>query len=148
MSSGELRLTRQAWQEMVLHAEACLPEEACGLLGGLGSRVSQVVPVENAEHSASRYRMDPQAQVDTLLGFEREGVELLGIFHSHPGGPAGLSATDVREARYPECVYLVLSPGEGAWVGKAFRVDGEAVQPVPVAITDSTSDPGSRGFSH
>lgn len=106
-----------------------------------------MVPVENVEHSASRYRMDPQAQVSTLLAFERGGLELVGIFHSHPAGPAGLSAADVREARYPECAYLVLSPVGGAWGGKAFRVEGEAVQPLAVVIADPTSQPGERGFS-
>ena len=37
------------------------------------------------------------------------GIDLVSIYHSHPGGPAFPSATDVDLAYYPEAVYLIVS---------------------------------------
>jgi [CysO sulfur-carrier protein]-S-L-cysteine hydrolase len=37
------------------------------------------------------------------------GFEPLGIFHSHPAGPAGPSPTDIAEAAYPDSIYVVIS---------------------------------------
>ena len=128
---------------MVLsQAQACLPEEACGLLGGRGAAAWRAIPIENVEHSRSRYRLEPQAQIEAMLGLERTGEELVGIFHSHPAGPTALSDTDVEEARYPECVYLVLSQDGGAWVGRAYRIGSGAVQPVSLVIGGATSELG------
>jgi len=127
---------------MLSRAQTCLPEEACGLLGGRGAAAWRAIPIENVEHSRSRYRMEPQAQIEAMLGLERTGEELVGIFHSHPAGPTSLSDTDVEEARYPECVYLVLSLDEGAWMGRAFRIGWEAIQPVSLVISDATSELG------
>lgn len=142
MPQGELRLTGRAWGVITSHAQACLPEEACGLLGGRGLTAWRAVPVENAEHSPIRYRMEPQAQIEAMLGLEQAGEELVGIFHSHPAGPAGLSDTDIAEARYPECVYLVLSRDGSAWSGRAHRIGGGMVLPVALVIDEATSDVG------
>ncbi len=86
--------------------------------------------------------MEPQGQIEAMLQLERTGEELVGIFHSHPAGPTALSDTDVQEARYPECVHLVLSLDGGAWVGRAFRIGSEGVQPVSLVISGATSELG------
>lgn len=119
-------------QALIRHAETCCPEECCGILGGRQATVQQVVPVENAAHSATRYRMDPEGQIRAMLELEAQGLELVGIYHSHPAGPSDLSDTDLDEARYPDCVYLVLSPGEIGWQILAFRLEGGSPKPFPV----------------
>ena len=60
----------------------------------------------NVLHSAVRYRIDPAEQLAGLQPDRRSGLELVGIYHSHPNGPDGL-ATDIAEAYYPEAVYLI-----------------------------------------
>ncbi len=44
-----------------------------------------------------------------LPGWRMKSLELVGIYHSHPHGPPGLSEIDVKEAYYPEVVHLVWS---------------------------------------
>lgn len=122
------------WRSMLEHVQSCLPEEACGLLGGHASEVEVVIPVENTEHSPVRYRMDPQEQVRSLLSLEGRGMELVGIYHSHPLGPAGFSATDFKDAAYPEAAYLVWSRSRGTWVCRAFRI-GEGLGVVEITLT-------------
>ena len=125
-----------------MHAQACLPEECCGLLAGHGWTVRRMIPVENEEHSPVRYRMEPQAQIEAMLALERTSDELVGIFHSHPRGPAHLSPTDLAEARYPECIYLVLSPDDERWMGQAYRLDGETFHSVPILVDDCAPHSG------
>ncbi len=117
------------------HVAACLPEEACGLLGGLAGRVLRVYPVPNALHSPVRYRMEARAQVQAQHDIERRGWEMLGVYHSHPRGPAAPSPTDAAEAAYPQCAWLIWSMDEaGAWQCRAFRIAAGRVAPLPLHL--------------
>ena len=131
---SRLRIGAAQRLAMIRHAEQCLPEEGCGLLGGVAADVLRVIPVENADHSPSRYRMEPEAQIQAMLDLEQSGLDLLGIFHSHPAGPPDLSMTDLAEARYPECAYIVLSPDEPGWALRAYRVLASSTAPLTLAI--------------
>ncbi len=121
---------------MLKHVEACLPQEACGLLGGAGGQVRSIVPVTNAERSPVRYRMDPLEQVRAILSIEEDGLELVGIFHSHPLGPEGPSATDLAQITYPEAVYLIWSPGGRGWRCRAFDLSGDRPRAVTLVRTE------------
>jgi proteasome lid subunit RPN8/RPN11 len=119
------------WQ-MRAHAGACFPEEACGLIGGVGDQARQVWPVENQLHSPVRFQMTPLSQLKAFLQMEKNGVELLGIFHSHPAGPDIPSQTDIAEFFYPGTPTLILSPtgepmrntGEN-WQIKGFQIEND-----------------------
>ena len=98
--------------------EAAPEQEICGLIGGVWQPfprfaiAHQVIPIKNiAENPAVRYQMEPKAQVNAMLGFEKSGWELVGIFHSHPHGPAAPSPTDLADWTYPDAVYLIGVPG-------------------------------------
>jgi len=138
-----LRIPLDRWMEMVAHVESCLPEEACGFLGGRGEAVGIVLPVENAAHSPVRFRMDPEGQLRGMARLEDEGWSMLGIFHSHPRGPSGLSATDRDEAAYPECALLVLSLSAGVWTGRGFSLEGEGPRELEIHVAGAET--GSSG---
>ncbi len=95
---------------MVAHANHCLPEEACGVIGGIDDLARLVLPVENELHSPVRFRMAPGSQLKAFEEMDKIEVELLGIFHSHPTGPAVPSPTDIAEFYYPGTVVIILSP--------------------------------------
>jgi proteasome lid subunit RPN8/RPN11 len=122
-------------QRMRLHADACLPEEACGLLGGAGIRVQLVVPVENVLHSPVRYHMDPAGQLAAFQRIEASGFELVGIFHSHPNGPEHPSLTDIAEAFYPEAFQLIWHRRQGEWGCNAFWINAGQVQALTIHIS-------------
>jgi proteasome lid subunit RPN8/RPN11 len=133
-----LQLTQAQWEAMLAHVAAHAPEEACGLVGGVGGRAARVVPVENALHSPAAYAMEPQAQVEAMMAFERDGLDLLAIFHSHPGGPAVPSQADVRQAYYPDSLYLIFSPGRaGGWQARAFQIDEGRVTEAELIVEES-----------
>ena len=79
-----LDMSADHWEQMRAHVQACKPLEGCGLLLGLGVSVDRVVLVANAAQSPSRFRMDPAGQMRAFQEMEDHGLELLGIFHSHP----------------------------------------------------------------
>lgn len=106
---ADLMLSQALVDEMVAHAAALYPEEACGLLAGRDGRAARFYPVENIHHSPVVYEMEPVQQVRAMLDIEAAGLELLAIYHSHPHGPARPSPTDVALSYYPDQVQLILS---------------------------------------
>ncbi len=105
--------------------EAALPEEACGLLFGRGQRVDRAAAIENELHSRLRFRLEPRAQLSAMQSAEDDGLELLGIYHSHPEGPAQPSATDLQEAAYPEAAYLIWwRSSSGSWQCSLYWLHG------------------------
>ena len=135
-----LAICSTIWDELLRHVDACLPEEACGFLGGADAMVRLVLPVENADHSRTRFRMDPRAQLEGMARLDEPGVSMLGIYHSHPGGPAGLSATDLAEAAYPEAALVVVSPTAGGWTAHAFLLEGADPREIPFRIVEGHGD--------
>ena len=99
--------------EMVVHAFAGLPDEACGLLagtnGGGPARATRFFPMANADHSRVTYRLEAKEQLQVFNRIEDEGLDLVGIFHSHTHAEAYPSETDRRQAFYPEAHYLLVS---------------------------------------
>ncbi len=130
-----LALTVQQVAQIVEHARAARPAEACGLLGGRDGRVETVYPLPNTEESVVRYLAEPQAQMDAMLEIEERGNELVGIYHSHLHAPAYPSPTDVAMAAYPDAVYLIISlmDGNPPTLG-AFRIRDGEIEEVDVAI--------------
>jgi len=113
--------------QILAHARADAPNEACGLLAGTDGRGTHVLPAANvARDPRVEYLMEPHDQLHHFQAIEDQGVELLGIYHSHPVTPAYPSPTDLSMAYYPEAVYVIVSLTQSAPVLRAFRlVDGE-----------------------
>jgi [CysO sulfur-carrier protein]-S-L-cysteine hydrolase len=124
----QLTLNREHWQQMLHHVESHIPLEACGLLAGTDNRVEKVIQVRNQAQSPVRFVMDPYEQLKAFDWIESNGLDLLGIFHSHPAGPETASATDIEEAAY-EVVHIVWSWIEDRWQARGFWIEnGEAIE--------------------
>jgi [CysO sulfur-carrier protein]-S-L-cysteine hydrolase len=100
---------------LVEHAEAELPNEACGLLVLRDGVAERLVPGRN--RAASPYRFE--LEVDPEAWFlEDEGYEL-AVFHSHPSSPPRPSRTDVENiGLWERRPYVILSLRTGelaAW---------------------------------
>lgn len=96
-------------RQIVDHCLATLPNEGCGLLGMDGDRVMRVYPTGNDEPSPISYTIPPRDHYEALIDAESKGWEIGGVFHSHPRGPAGMSATDLTKVTDPAWLYLVVS---------------------------------------
>jgi proteasome lid subunit RPN8/RPN11 len=131
----QMILHKNHWQEMLEHVEEQAPLEACGLLAGRNDEVEKVLLVPNQARSPVRFVMEPYAQLEAFNWIDSHGLELLGIFHSHPAGPATASVTDMEEAAY-EVVYVIWSRNQGSWQARGFWIENGSVSEVSLQILE------------
>ena len=133
-----MRIAVEDCEEMRSNVASKAPEEACGMIAGQVEgdiyQVKAVIPATNILHSPVRFRVDPQEQLAAFNRIEEQDWELLGIYHSHPGGPDKPSPTDIAEAYYPEAVYLVWSCRTGAWTCRGFMIQNGVVSEIPLLL--------------
>ncbi len=142
MQTMSLSFPFELWGDVVAHLSGALPNEACGFLAGRSNVVTRVYPVENALQSPTAYRMDPVSQILAMRAIDEAGLDLIGIYHSHPQGPLAPSPTDLREAAYPDVRYVICAPRDDGWDARAFWLrDGRATEE-PVAWGSFTGDRG------
>ncbi len=104
-------------QTIIDHCMKGLPNESCGTLGGKDGRVEKVYLMTNAKPGPDYYEMDPEEQFRVMKDIRDGGLELIGLFHSHPTGQAYPSSVDVAQAywpgtelpNYPDAVYVIVS---------------------------------------
>ena len=131
-----IRIPAEILDEMIAHAVAGLPNEACGLLSGVDGRAERFYPMRNADRSAVTYRLDPKEQLEVFNEIEDKGWQLLGIFHSHTHTEAYPSENDRRQAFYPEANYLLLSLADRDDPAlRGFTIQGGVVEEQEVRIT-------------
>jgi [CysO sulfur-carrier protein]-S-L-cysteine hydrolase len=140
VAAGALRIPRDVAEEAVAHARSELPNEACGLLAGDLRRgtVTRLHRARNIERSPLRFNVHPDDLVRAVYAMERDGEDLVAIFHSHTRSPAVPSAMDRREAQYPGAFYLIASltdaSAPAARALRAWRIHGGQAFEVPVRI--------------
>ncbi len=101
------------------HGEAAYPDEGAGLLLGNdtddGRQVKTIVPLTNPREDDSRhnrYLITPQDLLEGENQATRLGLDVIGIFHSHPDHPNRPSEFD-REWALPWFSYLITSVQQG-----------------------------------
>ncbi|HET7485564.1 MAG TPA: M67 family metallopeptidase [Solirubrobacterales bacterium] len=105
-----MRISQSLIDEMVAHAREDLPNECCGMVGGVDGEASVVIPVVNSAASPLRFEMDPQGQYNALKAIEDDGKEMLAIYHSHTKSAAYPSQTDVNQAvSWPDAIWVIVS---------------------------------------
>lgn len=133
MRPARLVLEYSHWNMMREQVTAEAPLEACGLLAGRGERVDQVFLMQNAARSEVRFRLDPLEQLDAFNAIDDRGLEIVGIYHSHPQGPSTPSPTDVAESVYP-VINLIWSQGQQGWEARGFWIEDGSLLEVPVEL--------------
>lgn len=128
---SSITIHKQDLLEMREHSTRCLPEEACGILGGQGEIVKLVISTTNTLHSTVKFQIDPLEQLKAFQTFENMGLEMVGYFHSHPAGPAYPSQTDIQMNYYPGSAVVILS-NQPKWQIKAYLIEKESVVQIPV----------------
>jgi len=93
---------------MIAHAIQALPQEAVGFVAGRGSRADTLIPLPNiAGHHA--FLADPYSQFQAEREIKRSGLEIVGIYHSHPDGCGCASPTDALFGQAWDSVHLIVS---------------------------------------
>jgi proteasome lid subunit RPN8/RPN11 len=113
---------------MVEHAKKESPLECCGILGGKDHTVGKAFELQNIEKSPILYTMSPQDQLKVFEEMEKESMEMIAIYHSHPQTIPFPSETDVKLAFYPDVSSIIISlKEEKKPIMKAFQIRKEAI---------------------
>ncbi|MGE3276941.1 MAG: Mov34/MPN/PAD-1 family protein [Vicinamibacterales bacterium] len=96
------------------HGRETYPDECCGALIGDGEEVRLAHPLPNttAEGPRRRFLVRPSDYREAEAAASREGLTLLGFYHSHPDHPAVPSQYDLDHA-WPTFAYVIVSVREG-----------------------------------
>lgn len=110
-----LRLELAQYDAIRHHGEETYPHECCGvLLGHSGPDGNVVVDAVRAgnirtDSAHNRYQIAPQELVRIQRGARQQGLDIVGFYHSHPDHPAQWSKTDLAEAHWLGCSYVITS---------------------------------------
>jgi proteasome lid subunit RPN8/RPN11 len=127
-----LRLDQDSYDALRQHAEEAYPLECCGVLLGrfeIGGTKAATRAVRcanaRADSAHDRYEIDPKELIRIQREGRKRGEEIVGFYHSHPDHPAQWSPTDLAEAHWIGCSYVITSVAKGkAAETKAFELAG------------------------
>jgi len=126
-----LKLKKSDYDSLRRHGEETYPYECCGvLLGQMDGEqrvVTSIVRCGNTRNDSphNRYNIDPRELIRIQREGRERGEDIVGFYHSHPDHPAQWSATDLAEAHWIGCSYVITSVENGkAAVTNSFELTG------------------------
>lgn len=126
-----LVLPRDVYQVIRAHGEETYPQECCGALLGRCVdgcwHIVEAVYAGNARADSAhiRYEIAPIELVKIERTAREKGLTIAGFYHSHPDHPAQWSRTDLAEAHWVGCSYVITEVVHGkAVVTNSFLLDG------------------------
>jgi proteasome lid subunit RPN8/RPN11 len=144
-------MSREVYDAMREHGEETYPDECCGALLGRvmpnGWWIEASIRAGNSrtDSAHNRYQIAP----GELVKIEREsrlrGLSIAGFYHSHPDHPAQWSQTDLAEAHWLGCSYVITAVANGkAAATNSFRLAGDTeenkrFEAEPIKVKDSAS---------
>lgn len=120
-----LQLSETLHEQIKAHGAASYPYEGCGLLLGVTAddrnQVTAVQVLRNVWpdeiEKRERFRIDPEDWRDAEFAALEAGLDIIGIFHSHPDHPPIASPRDLAWASWPGYSYLITEVRQGLPAG-------------------------------
>jgi len=127
-----LKISQSAYLSLRQHGEETYPHECCGLLLGHfddnGTKsVTRIAACGNTREDSphNRYNIDPRDFIRIQKEGRERGEDIVGFYHSHPDHPAQWSSTDLADAHYVGCSYVITSVEKGkATITNSFELGG------------------------
>jgi proteasome lid subunit RPN8/RPN11 len=131
-----LKLSQSDYLSLRQHGEETYPHECCGVLLGrfddngaesVTKTVSRIARCGNtrADSPHNRYQIDPRELIRIQREGRERGEDIVGFYHSHPDHPPQWSPTDLAEAHWFGCSYVITSVEKGtATITNSFELGG------------------------
>ena len=107
----ELRISRKDIDLIQTELEANKPYEACGVLigaiHGTTANVEKALPVTNVKRTHRSFELDPQQFYNAWNDAEKNGKEIVGVYHTHPVSSAVPSLWDRETMENAPSVWLI-----------------------------------------
>ena len=146
-----LRVEKAVYEAIRAHGEETYPNECCGaLLGRSASTGWSIVASVKAgntrtDSAHNRYQIAPVELVKIEREARGQGLSIGGFYHSHPDHPAQWSQTDLAEAHWLGCSYVITAVAKGhAELTNSFMLAGDTeenkrFEPEPIEVTEPES---------
>ncbi|HEY0759716.1 MAG TPA: M67 family metallopeptidase [Acidisarcina sp.] len=134
-----LDIPEAIYQGLRRHGEETYPYECCGILLGRSSHaavdgvsINEVVQAVRAgntrtDSAHNRYNIAPHDLVRAQRQGRQRGLDIIGFYHSHPDHPAQWSSTDLAEAHWIGCSYVITAVEQGrAAATRSFLLTGSS----------------------
>jgi proteasome lid subunit RPN8/RPN11 len=114
-----LKITATDYAHVRRHGEETYPYECCGvLLGQMDGDVRTVTSTARCHNTRTdspqnRYNIDPKELVRIQRQARERNEDIIGFYHSHPDHPAQWSKTDLEEAHWIGCSYVITRVAQG-----------------------------------
>jgi proteasome lid subunit RPN8/RPN11 len=114
-----LILTQALYDQLRSHGEETYPDECCGIILGkatdAGLEVAALIRAGNTrtDSAHNRYHIAPEELIKAQREARKQGLDIIGFYHSHPDHPAQWSPTDYAEAHWLGCSYIITSVDNG-----------------------------------
>lgn len=111
-----LKLPKELETKIREHGEKTYPFECCGIIGGIKEGSNNIAKYiyevnnsreDDAKHN--RYIMTPKDVLTAEKKFTKDGIEIIGFYHSHPDHPAKPSQFDLDHASWPIYSYVIVA---------------------------------------
>jgi proteasome lid subunit RPN8/RPN11 len=125
-----LRMSQSEFEAIRRHGERTYPHECCGVLIGRMEGDTRTVELTVAcantrsDRAADRFNIAPEDLIRAQRDARARGLDIIGFYHSHPDCPAQWSKTDLEEAHWLGCSYVITSVMQG----KADRTNSFALR--------------------
>ena len=138
-----LRISSSLLERIREHGRVAYPHECCGLLLGNANHSSKSVtglkPVANSREDSprNRYLISPDDWLEAERESRKAGLDIIGVYHSHPDHPSRPSEFD-REHAFPWYSYIIVSVAGGepadlqSWLLRDDRSVFESEELVPI----------------
>ncbi len=141
-------IARDVLRQIMDAAESAYPGECCGLLAGhvLPSgaiEVTRAYRSANLSRERKRFEIDPRLWVDVSRALGRGPLKVVGLYHSHPDGPAQPSAVDLEAAWGEELAWVIVSVSSGA---EPLEPGDEPGRPQAIQVTAHILDHDGQQF--
>ncbi len=120
---NEIKISRRDIELIQAELEANKPYEACGVLvgtiNGSTAHVEKAVPITNVKRTRMSFELDPKEHYDAWNEAEKNGKEIVGVYHTHPVSSAVPSLWDRETMQNDTSVWLIAgADGMRAYVGE------------------------------
>ena len=131
-----LKIEQKILNAMQAHGRREEPNEACGYLAAKDGIVSCHFELTNIDAAPDHYTMDPAEQFEIIRQIRSEGMEIAGVYHTHPDTPARPSMEDIRLAN-PDLVDVIASLMAGVEPVLAYKINDDEVVHIDLQVIPS-----------
>lgn len=132
-----LSLTPAQIRQLARIAKDALPNESCAFLLGANDKVVKILPMRNMDESPVTFSIEPAELLHAYNLAENKGMEVIGIFHSHPARPWP-SSTDMKFMEINPVIWLIYSTTESQLKAFVYNDDDDIVKEIDIIIADAT----------